>query len=47
MVVYESRNELRGNLTNTEDFSGKISDYAGSRYLKFRNRVRNAVLKIL
>jgi len=47
MVIYESRNELRGNLTNIEDFSGKIFDYAGSKYLKFRNSVRNAVLKIL
>ncbi|MBU7570701.1 MAG: hypothetical protein KAF41_08655 [Flavobacterium sp.] len=47
MVIYESRNELRGNLTNIEDFSCKIFDYAGSKYLKFRNSVRNAVLKIL
>ncbi|REC59370.1 hypothetical protein DRF65_26470 [Chryseobacterium pennae] len=47
MVIYESRNELRGNLTNIEDFSGKVFDYAGSKYLKFRNSVRNAVLKIL
>ncbi len=47
MVIYESRNELRDNLTNIEDFSGKIFDYAGSKYLKFRNSVRNAVLKIL
>ena len=47
MVIYESRNELRGSLTNIEDFSGKIFDYAGSKYLKFRDSVRNAVLKIL
>lgn len=47
MVIYESRNELRGNLSNIEDFSGKVFDYAGSKYLKFRNSVRNAVLKIL
>lgn len=47
MVIYESRNELRGNLTNIEDFSGKVFDYAGSKYLKFKNSVRNAVLKIL
>jgi hypothetical protein len=47
MVIYESRNELRGNLSNIEDFSGKIFDYAGSKYLKLRNSVRNAVLKIL
>lgn len=47
MVIYESRKELRGNLTNIEDFSGKVFDYAGSKYLKFRNSVRNAVLKIL
>jgi len=47
MVIYESRNELRGNLSNIEDFSGKIFDYAGSKYLKSRNSVRNAVLKIL
>lgn len=47
MVIYESRNQLRGNLTNIEDFSGKVFDYAGSKYLKFRNSVRNAVLKIL
>ncbi|MDW8549647.1 hypothetical protein NG800_012055 [Epilithonimonas ginsengisoli] len=47
MVIYESRNELRGNLANIEDFSGKIFDYAGSKYLKFKDSVRNAVLKIL
>ncbi len=47
MIIYESRNELRGKLTNIEDFSGKIFDYAGSKYLKFRNSVRNAVLTIL
>ncbi|MCY0970768.1 hypothetical protein [Chryseobacterium wangxinyae] len=47
IVIYESRNELRGNLTNIEDFSGKVFDYAGSKYLKFRNSVHNAVLKIL
>lgn len=47
MVIYESRDELRDNLTNIEDFSGKIFDYAGSKYLKFRSSVRNAVLKIL
>ncbi|HEX8377678.1 MAG TPA: hypothetical protein VF602_07655 [Pedobacter sp.] len=47
IVIYESRYELRGNLTNIEDFSGKIFDYAGSKYLKYRNSVRKAVLKIL
>ncbi len=47
MVIYESRNELRDNLTNIEDFSGKIFDYAGSKYLKSKNGLRKAVLKIL
>lgn len=47
IVVYESRNELKGNLSNIEDFSAKVFDYGGSKYLKFRNSVRNAVLKIL
>lgn len=47
MVVYESRNELKGNLSNIEDFSGKVFDFAGSKYLKSRDSVRNAVLKIL
>jgi len=47
MIVYESRNELKDNLSNIEDFSGKVFDYAGSKYLKHRNSVRNAVLKIL
>lgn len=47
MIIYESKKELRANLTNIEDFSGKIFDYAGSKYLKFRDSVRNAVLKIL
>lgn len=47
MVIYESRNELRGKLTNIEDFSAKVFDYAGSKYLKSRASVRNAVLKIL
>ena len=47
MVVYESRNELKSNLSNIEDFSGKIFDYAGSKYLKYRDSLRKAVLKIL
>ena len=47
MVIYESRKELKNNLLNIEDFSGKIFDYAGSKYLKFKDSVRNAVLKIL
>lgn len=47
MIIYESRSALKGNLSNIEDFSGKIFDYAGSKYLKNRNSVRKAVLKIL
>ncbi|UKB78640.1 hypothetical protein [Chryseobacterium sp. MEBOG07] len=47
MVVYESRNELKGKLSNIEDFSAKVFEYGGSKYLKFRDSVRNAVLKIL
>ena len=47
MVIYESRDELKRNLLNIEDFSGKIFDYAGSKYLKYRDSVRNAVLRIL
>jgi hypothetical protein len=47
MMIYESRHELKGRLSNIEDFSGKIFDYGGSKYLKFRDSVRNAVLKIL
>ena len=47
MVIYESKDELKRNLLNIEDFSGKIFDYAGSKYLKHRDSVRNAVLKIL
>lgn len=47
MIIYESRSTLKGNLSNIEDFSGKIFDYAGSKYLKYRNSVHKAVLKIL
>ncbi|MET6995888.1 hypothetical protein [Chitinophaga defluvii] len=47
MVIYESKDELKRNLLNIEDFSSKIFDYAGSKYLKFKDSVRNAVLKIL
>jgi hypothetical protein len=47
MIIYESKNKLKDSLSNIEDFSGKIFDYAGSKYLKFRDSVRNAVLKIL
>lgn len=48
MVIYESKNELKRNLLNIEDFSGKIFEHAGgSKYLKHRDSVRNAVLKIL
>lgn len=47
MMVYENRETLKTNLSNIEDFSSKIFDYGGSKYLKFRDSVRNAVLKIL
>jgi hypothetical protein len=47
MMVYESRHELKGLLSNIEDFSSKVFDYGGSKYLKHRDSVRNAVLKIL
>ncbi|RXK87029.1 hypothetical protein [Filimonas effusa] len=48
MVIYESKDELKRNLLNIEDFSGKIFEHAGgSKYLKHRDSVRNAVLKIL
>lgn len=47
MMIYESRHELKGRLSNIEDFSGKVFDYGGSKYLKYRDSVRNAVLHIL
>jgi len=47
MMVYESRLELAGRLSNIEDFSAKVFEYGGSKYLKLRHSVRNAVLKIL
>jgi len=47
ILIYESKNELKDKLSNIEDFSAKIFDYAGSKYLKHKVSVRNAVLKIL
>jgi len=47
MMVYESRHELAGRLSNIEDFSAKVFEYGGSKYLKLRHSVRNAVLQIL
>jgi hypothetical protein len=47
ILIYESRNELKDKLSNIEDFSAKLFDYGGSKYLKYKDSVRNAVFKIL
>ncbi|MDB4922901.1 hypothetical protein [Mucilaginibacter sp.] len=47
MFIWENRQELAAKLTNIEDFSAKIFDFAGSKYLKQKGSVRNAVLQIL
>ncbi|MET3977439.1 hypothetical protein ABIB62_000005 [Mucilaginibacter sp. UYP25] len=47
MMIYENRAELAAKLVNVEDFSAKIFEQQGSKYLKKKASVRNAVLKIL
>lgn len=47
MMIYENRAELAAKLVNVEDFSAKIFEKQGSKYLKKKDSVRNAVLKIL
>lgn len=47
MLIYENRKELATKLVNVEDFSSKIFEKQGSKYLKKKDSVRNAVLKIL
>ena len=47
MLIYENREELAAKLVNVEDFSAKIFEKQGSKYLKKKESVRNAVLKIL
>jgi len=47
MLIYENREELASKLVNVEDFSAKIFEKQGSKYLKKKDSVRNAVLKIL
>lgn len=47
MLISENREELRNKLTNIEDFSGKNFEHGGSKYLKNRKSIRDAVLKIL
>ncbi len=43
MFIKENKNELRSKLTTIEDFSSKIFDYGGSKYLKNRKSLREAV----
>lgn len=47
MLIFENKAELSANLVNVEDFSAKIFDKQGSKYLKKKDSVRNAVLQIL
>lgn len=47
MLINENREELRNKLTNIEDFSGKNFEHGGSKYLKNRKSIRDAVLQIL
>jgi len=47
MMIYENRVELAAKLVNVEDFSAKIFEKQGSKYLKKKDSVRNAVLTIL
>lgn len=47
MLISENREELRSKPTNIEDFSGKNFEHGGSKYLKRRQSLRDAVLQIL
>jgi len=47
MFIKENKDELHAKLTNIEDFSSKIFDYGGSKYMKNRPCLKNAVYKIL
>lgn len=47
ILIDENRNELASKLTNIEDFSSKIFDYGGSKYLKNKKSLKDAVCKIL
>jgi hypothetical protein len=47
MMIYENKAELAAKLVNVEDFSAKIFEKQGSKYLKKKDSVRNAVLQIL
>lgn len=47
MLISGNREELRNKLTNIEDFSGKNFEHGGSKYLKNRKSIRDAVLQIL
>jgi hypothetical protein len=47
MLIWENRLELAKNITNIEDFSSKVFEYGGSKYLKSKLGLCNAVLKIL
>lgn len=47
ILIKENREELRNKLTNIEDFSGKNFEHGGSKYLKSRKSLHDAVLQIL
>lgn len=47
MLISENREELRSRLTNIEDFSSKNFEHGGSKYLKNRKSIRDAVIEIL
>lgn len=47
MLISENREELRTKLTNIEDFSSKNFEHGGSKYLKNRKSLSDAVLQIL
>jgi len=47
MLIFENKAELSAKLVNIEDFSSKIFDKSGSKYLKKKDSLRKAVLKIL
>ena len=47
IFISENKKELSQKLTNIEDFSSKIFEYGGSKYLKNRKGLKNAVCKIL
>lgn len=47
MLIKENKDELKRKLTNIEDFSSKIFDYGGSKYLKNKLSLKKAVYNIL